>query len=167
MLGNEGGCCETIMGRKKRYVRFNPAKHNIADTCARDVKELIPYYRKYGKLSQSQLLDLIACAKANRWQALDLTCCGLSELPTELQAHLFDCRNICSFFLLVGRSAPHCFMGHLLFRMSCGTCRICKCYTWETIDTSLIVGKWKSGYTKTTILLFFQGILSVWRICKY
>ena len=70
--------------RGKSYLRFNPTKHRIANACGRDYKRFIPYHRKYGTLSQSELLELIACAKANRWQALDLTCCGLSELPDEL-----------------------------------------------------------------------------------
>lgn len=75
---------EVLWEEKKNYVRFNPEKHNIADTCGGKYRDFIPYHRKYGKLSQSQLLDLIVCAKTNRWQALDLNCCGLSELPDEL-----------------------------------------------------------------------------------
>ena len=75
---------ETLWERKKNYVHFNPAKHDIANTCGRNYEKFIPYHRKYGKLSQSQLLDLVACAKANHWQALDLKCCGLSELPEAL-----------------------------------------------------------------------------------
>lgn len=77
-----GRYCGTVVGRKS-YASFNPAKHKIAHACG-NYQRFIPYQRKYGKLSQSQLLDLIACAKANRWQALDLNCCGLSELPDEL-----------------------------------------------------------------------------------
>lgn len=75
---------ETLWEEKKNYVRFNPAKHDIAYTCGRNYERFIPYCRKYGKLDKSQLLKLIACAKANHWQALDLKCCGLSELPEAL-----------------------------------------------------------------------------------
>lgn len=75
---------ERLWEEKKNYVRFSSAKHNIANACGGNYKKFIPYHRKYGKLSQSQLLDLIACAKTNCWQALDLNCCGLSELPDEL-----------------------------------------------------------------------------------
>lgn len=74
---------EQLWKEQKNYVRFSPTKHDIAHTCG-DYQRFIPYQRKYGKLSQSQLLDLIEYAKTNRWQALDLTCCGLSELPDEL-----------------------------------------------------------------------------------
>lgn len=74
---------EPLWEEGKSYVRFNPSKHRVAHACG-NYGRFIPYHRKYGKLSQSQLLDLIACAKANRWQALDLTLCGLSELPDEL-----------------------------------------------------------------------------------
>lgn len=75
---------EPLWEGKRYYEHFNPAKHNISKTCGGRYEVFIPYHRKYGKLSQSQLLDLIAYAKANRWQALDLNCCGLSELPDEL-----------------------------------------------------------------------------------
>ncbi|MBD5162907.1 MAG: GTP-binding protein [Oscillibacter sp.] len=75
---------EPLWEKKEYYKHFNPAKHSIADTCGMDYEDFIPYYRKYKKLSQSQLLDLIACAKTNRWQALDLSYCSLSELPDEL-----------------------------------------------------------------------------------
>lgn len=74
---------EPLWEEIKKYTHFNPAKHRIAHTCG-GYRGFMPYHRKYGKLNQSQLLDLIACAKTNRWQALDLTNCGLSELPDEL-----------------------------------------------------------------------------------
>ena len=74
---------EPLWEERKDYERFNPVKHSIAYACGR-YERFIPYSRKYGKLSQSQLLDLIAYAKVNHWQALDLNCCGLSELPDEL-----------------------------------------------------------------------------------
>lgn len=83
-LKKEVAIVEPLWEEKRNYVRFNPAKHNIAYTCGGKYEEFVPYQRKYGNLSQSQLLDLIACAKANRWQALDLNRCGLSELPDEL-----------------------------------------------------------------------------------
>lgn len=70
--------------QKKSYARFNPARHSIADTCAEDYERFIPYHRNYRTLSHLELLDLIACARENRWQALDLAHCGLSELPDEL-----------------------------------------------------------------------------------
>lgn len=75
---------EPLWIENTNYVCFNPKKHKLLNTCGKAYGIFIPYYREYGKLSQSQLLDLIACAKANHWQALDLNCCGLSELPDEL-----------------------------------------------------------------------------------
>lgn len=73
---------EMLWKEKRRYTRFDPVKHHIADVC--NVNKYVPYYRNYGKLSCSQLLELISYAKSNKWQALDLTDCGLFELPDEL-----------------------------------------------------------------------------------
>lgn len=92
---------EPLWKKKNTYEHFNPVKHSIADTCGINYDDFIPYHRKYGKLSQSQLLDLIACAKANRWQALDLSYCGLSELPDEL----WDLPNLRMLYL--GSELPH------------------------------------------------------------
>lgn len=75
---------EPLWKEKEHYTRFDPAEHSIGDVCGDNHNEYIPYYRNYGELDPSQLLELIASAKSNRWQALDLTNCGLSELPDEL-----------------------------------------------------------------------------------
>ncbi len=68
---------------KEKYRQFNLKKDHIDETCGRyDV--YIPYKRLYAELTQEQLLQLINDAKINRWQALDLTSCGLEALPDEL-----------------------------------------------------------------------------------
>lgn len=74
---------EPLWRLKRKYLRFNPSEHSIAEVCGLNNK-FIPYYRKYGALTQEQLKTLIQAAKYQKWQALDLTNCGLSELPDEL-----------------------------------------------------------------------------------
>ena len=44
----------------------------------------LPYRRLYGKLTQEQLAKLISDAKYYHWEALDLSSCGLVDLPDEL-----------------------------------------------------------------------------------
>ena len=68
---------------RENYLRFDPEKHNIAQACG-GANQFIPYHRRYGKLTQQQLLELIEAAKYYRWQALDLTDCGLCDFPDEL-----------------------------------------------------------------------------------
>ena len=69
---------------KKHYRVFAPRRHDIPRTCGRTREEFIPYDRQYGKLSQDELLSLIDDARTHRWQALDLSSCGLQKLPDEL-----------------------------------------------------------------------------------
>ncbi len=69
--------------QKDTYKLFDPKKHHISDTCGR-FGLYIPYKRKYTLLSNEELLQLIQDAKALKWQALDLTSCGLTTLPDEL-----------------------------------------------------------------------------------
>jgi len=69
--------------QKDTYKLFDPKKHHISDTCGR-FGLYIPYKRKYALLSNEELLQLIQDAKALKWQALDLTSCGLTTLPDEL-----------------------------------------------------------------------------------
>lgn len=68
---------------RENYLRFDPEKYDIAQACG-GASQFIPYRRKYEGLTQQQLLELIEAAKYHRWQALDLTDCGLHELPNEL-----------------------------------------------------------------------------------
>lgn len=74
---------EQLWEPREHYLRFDPAEHDIAQVCGR-ANPFIPYHRKYGKLTQKQLLELIEAAKDYSWQALDLTDCGLYEFPDEL-----------------------------------------------------------------------------------
>ena len=65
------------------YKQFESKRHHINETCGR-YNLFIPYERKYRTLNKEQLLELIHDAKVNHWQALDLSNCGLSQLPDEL-----------------------------------------------------------------------------------
>ncbi|KEF36653.1 small GTP-binding protein domain [Schinkia azotoformans MEV2011] len=49
-----------------------------------DISEHLPYERTYKILTSEELLDLINEAKQNRWNALDLSMCGLTEIPPEI-----------------------------------------------------------------------------------
>lgn len=75
---------EQLWERKKNYKRFDPKVHRINETCGSRHDMFIPYKRKYGVLSPEQLQELIQEAKRYRWQALDLSDCGLMHLPDEL-----------------------------------------------------------------------------------
>ena len=67
------------------YEIFNPEEHTIAMIMSdRRGKWILPYIRQYKNLNNNQLLELIDAAKKNKWQALDLSACGLQELPDEL-----------------------------------------------------------------------------------
>ena len=70
--------CERV-----NYKHFNPKSHHINDTCGKYI-HFIPYERLYSTLDQDELLQLISDAKKHKWQALDLTSCGLTYLPDEL-----------------------------------------------------------------------------------
>lgn len=65
------------------YIRFDNACYHIGETCG-GYREFIPYERNYGKLDKEQILQIIKDAKKYQWQALDLSNCGLKELPDEL-----------------------------------------------------------------------------------
>lgn len=47
-------------------------------------ENFLPYARKYDALRSEELISLIRAAKKNHWEALDLSNCGLTELPDEL-----------------------------------------------------------------------------------
>ena len=64
---------------------FDPTIDKISDVFSISKKNIIlPYRRKYRSLNKNQLLKLIDSAQKNHWQALDLSNCGLTELPDEL-----------------------------------------------------------------------------------
>ncbi len=65
------------------YRHFNPKTDHINDTCGQKLN-FIPYERLYQTLNEDELLQLICDAKTFRWQALDLSNCGLTHLPKEL-----------------------------------------------------------------------------------
>ena len=74
----------SLWSQNSNYTKFNPKKHGIADVFGKKLADILPYCREYDLLNNEQLLQLIKDAKRYNWQALDLACCGLSELPDEL-----------------------------------------------------------------------------------
>ena len=68
---------------KTEYTIFDPEKHNCLYSCYSPY-EFLPYIRLYETLNNKELLFLIKFAKEHRWQALDLTHCGIKTLPDEL-----------------------------------------------------------------------------------
>ncbi len=69
--------------RKDRWDLFNPQQSGFRYVSGYP-ESYLPYQRQYGTLNEEELLQLIRDAKANGWQALDLSCCGLRSLPDEL-----------------------------------------------------------------------------------
>ncbi|WP_407312504.1 COR domain-containing protein [Desulfosporosinus sp. SB140] len=49
-----------------------------------DIESILPYKRTYDILTPEELLKLINEAKENKWKALDLSMCGLREVPPEI-----------------------------------------------------------------------------------
>lgn len=49
-----------------------------------NIHSILPYERHYSTLTTSQVIDLINEAKEKRWKVLDLSECGLRELPTAI-----------------------------------------------------------------------------------
>ena len=74
---------DILWEEKSDYKLLDSKRYHINETCGRS-DLFIPYERKYSTLNEEQLLCLICAAKQNRWQALDLTSCGLTWLPDEL-----------------------------------------------------------------------------------
>lgn len=74
---------DILWQQKESYRCFDHKNQHINDTCGR-FGIYIPYKRKYTTLNDEQLLQLIRDAKQFKWQALDLTSCGLITLPDEL-----------------------------------------------------------------------------------
>ena len=68
---------------KEKHKIFDPKKHHINDTCG-NYRQYIPYRRNYTTHNDDRLLQLLRDAKEFKWQALDLTNCGLTALPDEL-----------------------------------------------------------------------------------
>ena len=66
------------------YIPFDPAVHSIADVCDMRKNQFLPYVRKYSTLTNRELSRILAAAKTFRWQALDLSCCKLASLPSQL-----------------------------------------------------------------------------------
>lgn len=73
-----------LWGEKQEYEYFNSEQHSIAALCGGRCDDYLPYLRQYGTLNQEQLKVLIQDAKQYHWQALDLSFCGLADLPDEL-----------------------------------------------------------------------------------
>ena len=92
---------------KKKYLTYDPTLHGIADTCGR-IQMFLQYERNYTALTKDELLELINDAKENGWQALDLRCCGMKELPDELW-ELTDIR-----MLYLGNQKPFSVNGSVL-----------------------------------------------------
>lgn len=73
-----------LLWTEKEYIKFDDKAFRISETCESVMNDLIPYRREYGNLTPDELQKLIQDARKHRWQALDLTMCGLTELPDEL-----------------------------------------------------------------------------------
>lgn len=93
-----------LWDKKEVYTVFDPKIHDMLTVCT-CYKSFLPYNRKYDILKNEDLISLIADAKRNHWQALDLNKCGINNLPDELW-ELSDLRilflgNITPFFSLI------------------------------------------------------------------
>lgn len=69
---------------KTEYTKFDPEKHGCFDSFYYRVSKFLPYKKNYKTLNKKEMLFLIKAAKEHHWQALDLTNCGLNNLPDEL-----------------------------------------------------------------------------------
>ena len=72
-----------LWSERNNYKQFNSKTHHIHETCGLFMR-FIPYKRLYETLEYDELLQLISDAKEFRWQAIDLSNCGLTSLPDEL-----------------------------------------------------------------------------------
>ena len=68
---------------KENYESFDAHKSNGYFALYRK-EGFLPYVRRYKGLGRGELLSLIQDARRYRWQALDLSNCGLTELPDAL-----------------------------------------------------------------------------------
>lgn len=68
------------------YIDENDNEKDVSELSVFDkgLQEILPYRRSYSVLSEDALIDLIKKAKDNKWNALDLSTCGLTELPAEI-----------------------------------------------------------------------------------
>lgn len=73
----------SIIEERQSYRHFNANLHNMGEVF-HITESYLPYHRMYTTLSLDELRELIAKARENHWQALDLSCCGLYDLPDEL-----------------------------------------------------------------------------------
>lgn len=75
---------DILYDRNDEYEIYSSYKNSIGQTFSNKKNIFLPYVRKYNKLSEEQLLQLIEEAKSNEWTALDLSDCGIEEIPDEL-----------------------------------------------------------------------------------
>ena len=66
------------------FLTFNSTEHSIAESCGTRAMLFLPYRRKYTYLGSLQLVELIHEAQKYHWHALDLSNCGINDLPDEL-----------------------------------------------------------------------------------
>ena len=69
---------------KMEYEEYSARKKTISMTFSGRKNTFFCYKRKYKQLNEEQLLALLKEAKENNWTTLDLSDCGIKDLPDEL-----------------------------------------------------------------------------------
>lgn len=74
-----------ILWREKEDIKeYSTKKVTIANTFGAHYGKVLCYERNYEILNEEQLLQLLKAAKEGEWTSLDLSSCGLKQLPDEL-----------------------------------------------------------------------------------
>lgn len=75
---------EVLWKEKTNIKEYSTKRVSISNTFGASYDNVLCYERIYENLDKEQLLNLIKDAKENEWTSLDLSNCGLKELPDEL-----------------------------------------------------------------------------------
>ena len=73
-----------ILWKARNGKQYSAERASISNTFGNYYDRMLCYERKYKSLNEEQLMQLIRDAKANNWTMLDLSNCGLKQLPDEL-----------------------------------------------------------------------------------
>ena len=74
-----------ILWRKKLDTEeYSARKITISGTFGVHYDKILCYERNYETLDKDQIIELLKDARENKWDSLDLSNCGLKELPDEL-----------------------------------------------------------------------------------
>lgn len=89
---------------KEQYEEYSSKKRTIAMTFGGRRERILCYERLYKNLNQEQLQQLLKEAKGKEWDTLDLSNCGLADIPDGLWdikslKVLFGKLDICSEFV--------------------------------------------------------------------